>query len=270
MAAELHYYDCLGDNVTAFTTTRHGGYSKGNWASLNINAYRGDNPDTVEANLKAVADELGIAPDHIVRQHQVHETELRMIDDSYFSKTETEKREMMEGVDGVATSEISVCIGAFTADCIPLLFHDPVKKVVAAAHAGWRGTKKRIAEKMVAFLGKNFGTQPKDVRVLVGPGITFHNFEVGQEVYDEFAEAGFDMEKIAGRMPAMHPETDGNIEKWHIDLPQCNRLQLIESGVRTENITLCGIDTVDNSDDYFSARTLKKDFGTMYTGILLR
>ena len=81
MTAVLHYYN-MSPAVTAFTTTRHGGFSKDNFASLNINPHRGDDPIAVEKNLRAVADEIGLDAGSIVRQHQVHETVLRNIDDS--------------------------------------------------------------------------------------------------------------------------------------------------------------------------------------------
>lgn len=268
MKAELHYYN-IADGVRAFTTTRHGGYSKGNYSELNINPHRGDDPVAVDKNLHAVAEAIGLSATHIVRQHQVHETELRLINDSFFVLPESYRNNMLEGVDGVATDESCVCIGVFTADCIPLLFYDPEHRAIAAAHAGWRGTVKRIGQKMVAYMKDCFGTRPADIHVLVGPGITLKNFEVGQEVYDDFANAGFDMSSIAKMFPTMHPSDDEPKEKWHIDLPECNRLQLMDVGVKSENIILSGIDTYDNADDYFSARRLKKDFGTMYTGIFI-
>lgn len=269
MKPQLHYYN-MYEGITAFTTTRHGGFSEENYATLNINPHRGDEPEAVEKNLQAVANELGIAPDHIVRQHQVHETNFRRIEDPYFSLSDAEKEEWLEGIDGVVTDKPGTCIGVFTADCIPVILFDPVHKVIGAAHAGWRGTVKRISEKIVKYMGQCFGTAADDLIVVIGPGITFKNFEVGQEVYDTFASASFDMSLIAKKFPTMHPEVDKEASKWHIDLPGCNRLQLINSGVNPQNIHLSGIDTYDNADDYFSARRLKTGFGTMFTGLVIR
>lgn len=268
MTAVLHYYN-MSPAVTAFTTTRHGGYSKDNFASLNINPHRGDDPIAVEKNLRAVADEIGLDAGSIVRQHQVHETFLRNIDDSYFIMDRDEREKWLEGIDGVVTNRRRTCIGVFTADCIPVLFFDPVQNAIGAAHAGWRGTVKRIAEKTVAFMTEKFGSNPQDIHAIIGPGITMKNFEVGQEVYDAFADAAFDMPSIARKMPVVNALADGPSEKWHIDLPQCNRLQLISAGLNDENISLSGIDTYDNQYDYFSARRLKTGFGTMYTGIFM-
>ena len=104
-----------------------------------------------------------------------------------------------------------------------------------------------------------YGTNPKELKAVVGPCISLKNFEVGQEVYDAFSAAGFPMERIA-RM----------YEKWHINLPLCNQLQLEELGVPTANILQSGICTYDNASDFFSARILKEGFGTIYTGIALK
>ena len=93
------------------------------------------------------------------------------------------------------------------------LFHH----AIGAAHAGWRGTVQRIAQHTLRKMTELYGTDPKELKAVVGPCISLKNFEVGQEVYDAFSAAGFPMERIA-RM----------YEKWHIDLPLCNQLQLEE------------------------------------------
>ena len=105
----------------------------------------------------------------------------------------------------------------------------------------------------------SFDSRPADVKAIVGPGISLKNFEVGQEVYDQFAKAGFDMNAIA-KME----------DKWHIDLPECNRQQMLEAGMKIENIQMSGICTYDENADYFSARRQGIDSGRIYTGIILR
>lgn len=269
MTPVLHYYD-TPDGITAFTTTRHGGYSKGNCSELNINPHRGDDPVAVQKNLEAVAKAIGVDANRVVRQHQVHETEFRKITDDTFKMSPSDLEEHLEGVDCVGTDMKKVCIGVFTADCIPVVFYDTEHHAIAAAHAGWRGTEKRIVRKTVENMKACFGTCPEALHAIIGPGITLKNFEVGQEVYDLFAEAGFDMRPIASKYPTNNPKPGDPAEKWHIDLPECNRLQLIAEGVRPENIFMSGIDTYDEHDDYFSSRRLHTGFGTMFTGIMIR
>lgn len=254
----LHYYN-IADGITAFTTTRHGGESKGSLGELNINTHRGDDPAAVETNLNALANELNIPANRIVRQHQVHETENRQITEAFFSLPIDKQKEMLEGSDALITNLKNACIGVFTADCVPVLLYDSIHQCTAAIHAGWKGTVKRIVRATVQKLTHVYGTKPEDLKAVIGPCISLRNFEVGQEVYDSFMEAQFEMEKIAQRY-----------EKWHINLPLANELELLALGVKKENIHQSGICTFDQHKDYFSARRLKDTFGTIYTGIIIR
>ena len=179
--------------------------------------------------------------------------------DGFLRLSAAEQADQEEGKDAVVTDCRNVCIGVHTADCVPVLFYDPVHHAVGAAHAGWRGTVKRIVQHTLRRMTELYGTDPKELKAVIGPCISQKNFEVGQEVYDAFASAGFAMERIA-RM----------YEKWHIDLPLCNQLQLEELGVPAANIFQSAICTYDNASDFFSARILKEGFGTIYTGIALK
>lgn len=254
MSPQLLYYD-LDPRVTAFSTTRHGGVSQGNYGSLNINSYCGDDPASVAENRRLLSLELPVPnASRLVIPHQVHDSVVQVIDEETLGH-----QELIEGVDALITRLPGVCIGVSTADCIPILIYDPINHCAAAVHAGWRGTVKRIAEKtarqMYSFYRSDYG----EMQVMIGPGISLKNFEVGQEVYDEFLQAGFPMERIAAKYA-----------KWHIDLPLCNRLQLEQLGVRPENIRETGICTYDHTDDFFSARRLGIASGRIYTGVILR
>lgn len=254
MSPQLLYYD-LDPRVTAFSTTRHGGVSQGNYGSLNINSYCGDDPASVAENRRLLSLELPVPnASRLVIPHQVHDSVAQVIDEETLGH-----QELIEGVDALITRLPGVCIGVSTADCIPIIIYDPINHCAAAVHAGWRGTVKRIAEKtarqMYSFYRSDYG----EMQVMIGPGISLKNFEVGQEVYDEFLQAGFPMERIAAKYA-----------KWHIDLPLCNRLQLEQLGVRPENIRETGICTYDHTDDFFSARRLGIASGRIYTGVILR
>ena len=254
----LHYYD-IAKGVVAFSTTRHGGVSKGQLATLNINPHRGDEPTAVATNLQAVATEIGVEADRFVRLHQIHETHCLIVTSEFFQLSKAQQAEKEEGKDAVITDCCNVCIGVHTADCVPVLFYDPTHHAIGAAHAGWRGTVQRIAQHTLKHMMEQYDTKPAELKVVIGPCISEKNFEVGQEVYDAFATANFPMDRIAKRH-----------EKWHIDLPLCNQLQLEEMGVPASNILQSAICTYDNADDFFSARVLKEGFGTIYTGIALR
>lgn len=250
-------YD-LGQGVRAFSTTRHGGCSKGTHGSFNINEYCGDLPEHILANKQALATVLGIPTENIVMPHQTHQTEVRRIGTEFLSLPETVRKMVLEGVDALVTDLAGICIGVSTADCIPVALYDEEHHAIAAIHAGWRGTVARITSKAVAAMALNFHTNPSKLRAVIGPGISLDSFEVGQEVYDAFAEAAFDMDKVAKFS-----------RKWHIDLPLCNRQLLIQAGIQEDNIQMAGICTMKNADDFFSARALGTDSGRIFTGIML-
>jgi YfiH family protein len=241
----------MGTGVTAFSTTRQGGCSTGNYAAFNINGYCGDDEVHIAANKVALCGLLGIDCNRLVMPHQVHDCVVRRIDGP--------QQGVIEGVDAVMTDVPQLCIGVSTADCIPVLLYDSTHRAVSAVHAGWRGTVLRIVQKAVEAMHDAYGTVPAELLAVIGPGISLDSFEVGDEVYEQFHAAGFDMQPIS-RHDA----------KWHIDLPMCNRLQLMEAGIPANHIQMTNICTYQQYERYFSARRLGIQSGRIYTGILIK
>lgn len=260
----LHYYH-LGAGVTAFSTTRHGGYSKGRYGEFNINRYCGDDEQAIGRNRELLCRLLGIDDNRLLMPHQVHLTETAVVNDDLLALATEAQRERLDGFDALMTDVAGVCIGVSTADCIPVLLYDPRHRAVCAIHAGWRGTVLRIVEKAVAKMAAVYGTQPSDVMAQIGPGIGLNSFEVGDEVFEAFAEGGFSMGSISKRLPT----TDGMGEKWHIDLPGCNRLQLLSAGVGADHISVLPVCTFQQEDNFFSARRLGVNSGRIFTGIII-
>ena len=250
ISPQLTYYN-MGTGVTAFSTTRQGGCSTGNYAAFNINGYCGDDEVHIAANKVALCSLLGIDSNRLVMPHQVHDCVVRRIDGP--------QQGVIEGVDAVMTDVPQLCIGVSTADCIPVLLYDSTHRAVSAVHAGWRGTVLRIVQKAVETMRDTYGTAPADLQAVIGPGISLDSFEVGDEVYNQFLSAGFDMQPISRRDA-----------KWHIDLPMCNHLQLMEAGVPADHIQMTNICTYQQYDRYFSARRLGIQSGRIYTGILIK
>ncbi len=266
----LQYYD-LGEGVTAFSTTRNGGYSLANYGEFNINRYCGDNEEAIRQNRILLCQMLGIEDDRLLMPHQVHLTEMTLVDEAFFGMSSEEQKLQLEGVDAVMTDVPGVCIGVSTADCIPVLLYDHRHHASCAIHAGWRGTVKRIVEKAVAEMAANFGSRPSDLLAQIGPGIHLESFEVGNEVYEAFAKEGFQMDAISRKYPVTGMSADSLLqEKWHIDLPECNRLQLTDFGVPGNQIAVSPVCTYMESDTYFSARRLGISSGRIFTGVLLR
>lgn len=204
-------------------------------------------------------------PPHLfMPHHQVHGTHSLVIDETFMALNPLEQMLALDGVDAVCTHLPEVCVCVKTADCIPVLLWDEKHRVVSAVHAGWKGTLKRIVEENVSLLCEHYGTQPRHLHAIIGPGIGSESFEVGDEVYALFADAHFPMDLLAQRYPSMH-QPEG--EKWHIDLWECNRLQLTGMGVPPEQIYVSGIDTYVHHDRFYSAR--RQLNGRIINGIMM-
>ena len=262
---ELHFYD-FGSDVIAFSSTRQGGFGEGNYGEWNINKYCGDSEAAIQENRKVLCALLGIDDDKLLMPHQVHLTKTAKIDDEFLNLSADDRQQRLEGIDAIMTNLPDVCIGVSTADCIPILLYDKVNHAACAIHAGWRGTVSRIAETVVKDMSEAYGSKASDIIAQIGPGISLDSFEVGDEVYEAFAKAGFDMSAISKK----YPTKESQCEKWHIDLPVCNRLQLIAAGIAEEKIAIADICTFKQHETFFSARRLGMNSGRIFTAILLR
>lgn len=272
----MHYYS-IADGVVAFSSTRYGGISEGNYAAFNVNHYCGDQLAHIVENRRLLCKVLDIDESHLIYPHQTHHTEVRVVDSDLLSLSSEERLRQLEGVDAVVTDLKGVCIAVSTADCIPVLLYDEAHHAVAAIHAGWRGTVARIVEKTVATMQRVYQTNPNQLKAVIGPGISLKNFEVGDEVYEEFEKNDFAMSQIAARYPKnpqaaqsmVHSKSSNCKFSWHIDLPACNCQQLEHTGVKKENIHMSDICTYDHVDTFFSARRLGINSGRILTGIML-
>ena len=238
-------------NISCFSTTRHGGCGDGTYATFNCTHYCGDRPENVKANLEILSASLPKRPRVFVIPRQTHTTNVRVI-------TDVPTEEELQNVDAVVTHLKDFCLCVSTADCVPILIYDTKKQVIAAVHAGWRGTVGRIVEKTLEVMKSHYGIEGKNVVACIGPSISLEAFEVGDEVYSAFAEANFDMGRIAKKY-----------EKWHLDLWEANRMQLLAHGVLPENIEVSGICTYQNHEDFFSARRLGIKSGRILSGICM-
>lgn len=157
-----------------------------------------------------------------------------------------------EATDAVITDQPGLCVCVKTADCIPVLLYDTRQRIVAAVHAGWRGTVARIVQKTIE---KMHPLSPTDLHAIIGPGISLEWFEVGNEVYEAFKAADFPMERIARKS-----------DRWHLDLWEANKWLLEEVGV--SDIYIEGTCT-RASENFYSARRETINTGRNYNGILI-
>ncbi len=219
-------------------STRHGGVSPAPFASLNL-AGHDDDPANIQKNRELALAELGINPSQIANLKQIHGCDVVKAKPGTFSG------------DALVTNEKGVALAVAAADCYPLLFHDPVNHVIGAAHAGWRGTLARIAEKTILEM-IGIGAKATEIKMAIGPGICKDNFEVGEEVIQLFREAKFPEKCFSGR---------------HLDLVEVNRSVALQSGLLPENIWAMNRCTYEK--DFFSYRRDQGKTGRIWGVIIL-
>ena len=199
-------------------------------------------------------------PYPVIQGHQVHEAKVAFIEKPGMT------REELEGYDVFVTTLPGVAIGVRTADCVPVLLYDPVKRVVAAVHAGWKGTVLHISEKTVELMTVKYRCDAADIRAVLGPSIGPESFQVGEKEAEHPKNDDIPMANIR----SFQGKGDGSPMSGghHIDLWKANRWLLEKAGVKPENIQISGIDTfTDNS--FFSARREGVQCGRIINSIML-
>jgi len=254
--APLRFFSHLNqyEEILHFVSSRGGGVSKDIYYSLNLSYTAGDDAEHVTENRKRLAEELGITPAHLVFPGQSHSANVQVI------RSEDEVKDGITGTDALITQLPQVCVSVLVADCVPLLFYDPDNRVVASAHAGWRGTVQSIAVKVIETMKNEFGTDPSVVLAGIGPSIGPDSYEVGENVISE----------VKTNMH-MDPDTvllNPSGQKAHFDLWAANRQQLHYSGVQSNHIEEARIDTFAASELFFSARKLGNPCGRFGAGIM--
>lgn len=252
-AGSLH--DLRGAGIRHGFFTKQGGVSDGIYASLNCGFGSNDDPANVLANRARVARHLGSAQPHVVTLYQTHSATALAVDKPY-------PRDALPQADAVVTRTPGLVIGALAADCNPVLFADPQAKVVAAAHAGWRGALGGILESTVVAM-ERLGADRSRIVAAVGPCINQPSYEVGPEFEAEFLAVSADYAVWFHRpSPTSRP---------HFDLPGFVMMRLGRAGIgTTERVSLC---TYENESKFFSFRrtTHRKepDYGRQISAIMV-
>jgi len=252
-APSLDPFDFL---IHAFCT-RRGGVSKGRFSSLNVSDREGDDGGSVRQNFERIASSFGIAAVSFLPIHQIHSDGIWVIDRPIPPSGGSPPPDF----DAVVTDQPAIALCIQTADCVPILLADPVRRVIGAVHAGWKGTALRIAEKAADVFVRRFESNPRDILALIGPAIGPCCYEVDPPV----------LEAMAG-----HPEQDAFLapvpdrQRWMLDLPMANRIQLLDRGFRPENILSSGLCTSCRTDFFFSHRREAGQTGRHLNLIMLR
>ena len=250
--------DQTGGAVHGFST-RLGGVSEGMWASLNLGASRGDNPDHVRENCRRFLSALGAQEGKLVKANQVHGNTVRVVTSADWREDVCDKASFE--ADGLMTATPGVTLVISVADCIPVLFYDPVRRVVAAAHAGWRGTAEGVVIRTVEQMEAVYGCDPRDILVAIGPGICQNCFETHEDVPNAMMAA-------MGTSVLQHIQIKAN-GKFSVDLKGINASLLEQAGVNPEKIAVCPECTACNTEKYWSHRKVGNNRGSLAAVIQL-
>jgi YfiH family protein len=240
MAAKFLKPFKFGKSVLAFVSTKQAG---------NLGYHVGDDHKKVTVNRKRLAKALGFDIHSITCGKQTHNNKVMVVTPKLKGRGALDWNSAFNNTDALITKTPGICLMINVADCVPLLFYDPVKKVIGATHAGWRGTALKIAQKTVSSMVK-LGSKAKDIKVGIGPSIGPCCYEVSRDVAMRFKSY----------------ICKGN--KYFVDLKFENKDQLIKAGIQSKNIQSSKLCTKCNSDEFFSAR-VKTSIGRFGAGIML-
>jgi hypothetical protein len=226
--------------VHAFST-RKSGVSPLPERALNLGYCQSDAPENVMENRRRFLNAIGAPAMSIITAKQIHSAEIIML------RNHTEANLKAPRVcDALMTGAPGLLLGVQTADCVPLLIADVKRRAVASIHAGWRGTRAHIAEKTIARMHAEFGTQPEDCLAAIGPAAGVCCYEVGAEVIGQFRS-----EFAAADSFISNHQPNG---KAHLDLATGNVRQLVSAGMLESNIFASSLCTLCRNELFFSYR----------------
>lgn len=238
-------------------STRLGGVSSGEFATMNFNLTRGDDPANVEENFRRFCGAIGCDWDKAVLSHQTHTVNVEVVTADMVTpgRTMMEKKPFVH-VDGLITDVPEAVLVTSFADCVPLFFLDPVRHVIGLSHSGWRGTVNRMGAVTVDRMKEVYGCRPEEILACVGPSICSDCYEVGPEVAEEF-RAAFPSQEAD---QILHKNAAG---KYQLDLWKANELILLHAGISGEHMAVTNVCTCCNPDLLFSHRYTKGKRGNL-------
>ena len=235
-------------------STRLGGVSAGEFSTMNLALNRGDNREDVITNYKLFCNATGLDFNTLVASAQDHNTVVRKVTTADYGIGITKPRDM-DSVDALVTNQENVTLVTYYADCTPVFFVDKKNKVIALAHAGWRGTVNKICQNVIETMVNDYNSDTSDIHCFIGPAISKCCYEIDQSCYNEFGKVnGLNLDDI------MTPLDNG---KYMADLLETNKQVLVLPGVPKENIIISDVCTQCNSELLWSHRATKGHRGTM-------
>ena len=243
-------------------STREGGVSEGIYRSMNLSFARGDKEEHVMENYRRIGAAIGVSPDRMTASSQTHTTNVRAVTEDDIGKGIVYPRDYTD-VDGLMTNLPDVCLVTYYADCVPLLFVDPVHRAIASSHSGWRGTVNRMGEITVQAMQRAYGSRPEDIVAAIGPSICQDCYEVSEDVIERFRAAFPETEWAS----LFYGKPDG---KFQLNLWRANELILLRAGIKREHLAVTNLCTCCNSELLFSHRASHGKRGNLAAFLALK
>lgn len=253
---------CKIEGVKHLFSTRIGGCSKGYLGSMNLSYLRGDEKENVDENYKRIAELLSCSLNDFVLSDQTHTTNIRIVTKEDCGKGITREKDYRD-IDGLITAEKGIVLVTSFADCVPLFFVDPCKRVIGLSHSGWRGTVGRIGQRTIQLMQQTYGCNPADIIAAIGPSICKDCYEVDQDVAEQFLEEFKDSRNAAQIVEKKEHD------KFKLDLWKANETVLLDAGIRPENLSVTDICTCCNPDLLFSHRASHGKRGNLSAFLML-
>jgi len=264
---ELSYFSIpswekISPSLSVGFSIREGGTSTGNFNSFNLALHVRDSDENVIENRKKLAAAINFPFSAWTTAEQVHGNNVEIITLAERGRGRNRLEDSISNTDGILTNVPDILLTSYYADCVPLYFFDPVKKIIGLAHAGWKGTVLKIGEKMVSEMIKNFNSRPEDIKVVIGPSIGQCCYEVNKQVINP----------LKAELTCIPDEAilvKGN-EHFNLDLKKINNQIMIKAGILPQNIEISSLCTGCNTDLFFSHRMENGITGRMASWIGMR
>ncbi|HLV10374.1 MAG TPA: peptidoglycan editing factor PgeF [Halanaerobiales bacterium] len=240
--------------VLACFTSRSGGTSQGSYSSLNLGLHTGDENKKVLANRRLVAEAFGLNCKDFIVGEQVHDNKVYLADYKDLGRGAFDHSSSIPGVDALITDKPGIPLVSFYADCVPLFIMDPVKKIVALVHSGWKGTSLKIGAKTVEKMKNIFNIEVNKLYAAIGPSISRDYYEVDSCIINIFKEKFKNYNDFI---------VDKGKDLYLLDLQAANIFTFIEAGVSVKQIISCDLCTYCEQKHFYSYRRDGKSTGRM-------
>lgn len=264
----LSAWESLLPQVSAGFTGRGGGVGSGPYDSFNLALHVGDSPADVLENRGRLTDALGFPRDAWTCGEQVHGVHVACVHNADKGKGLYDRESAFQRTDGLVTNVPEVLLTSFYADCVPLYFLDPVRKVVGLAHAGWKGTVGKIAEAVIDVMEKEYGSQKSEIRAAIGPSIGGCCYEVDEAVMGHVREVTAGLEGLDTMDSIAVPSKSEG--RSMLNLKELNRIIMIKAGILPTHIECTSWCTSCKDDMFFSYRKHQGVTGRMASWIGLK